>query len=75
MLVAVIIGCYLLGCLYAYRNIRAIIRYKRGEDWLLLEKIVSITISLFSWGMVIGIIVLFFLNSFNKIDLDKKCKW
>lgn len=73
MVIAVIVG-YALGFVLCYRQIRRIVYYKNGGDWLLLEKLVAIVLCLFSWAMLASIIL---LKSplLKNIDLDKKCKW
>lgn len=71
MLIAIISVLYILGYIISYRYIRKVIRNHHDDDWVLIEKITTITISLFSWISIIAIITFVLCD----LDLDKKCKW
>ncbi len=75
MVLLLLIAVYLLGYACAYLCFRSLIKAKYNRNWLLLEKIIVITLSLFSW---VGILVFAFIiiaGFIFKIDLDKQCKW
>lgn len=71
MVISLITALYVLGFVFSYRILRRIIRTHNENDWIVIEKMATIAISLFSWLSIISIITILLFQ----IDLDKKCKW
>lgn len=75
MVLLLLIAVYLLGYVCAYTAFRSLIRTKFNRHWLLMEKIIVITISLFSWVGILAFAFIIISGFIFKIDLDKQCKW
>lgn len=70
-----IIGFYILGYSLCYFWFRAIIRERKQGPWILMEKIIAITLSALSWTAIAGALLLLLFGQIFKIDFDKECKW
>lgn len=64
-----------MGYALSYLYLRAVVRAKHDRDWILIEKLVVIAISLYSWVVVFALALVFIFGSLIKIDFDKKVKW
>ena len=75
MLLAIIIVAYIIGYALSYLYLRAVVRSKHNRNWLLIEKLNVMTLSLFSWVIVCMCAMLLILGPLIKIDFDKEVKW
>lgn len=75
MVTLLLIAVYLLGYVCAYLSYRSLIKSKHNRDWLLIEKIVVIALSLFSWPGLLTFAFIIIAGFTFRIDLDKQCKW
>lgn len=73
--VSVIVTLYALGFIICYFLLREKAKdFNRGE-WVLVNKLIVIFLSLLSWFMISVYLVVILLSNTNIIDPDKKCKW
>ncbi len=64
-----------MGYALSYLYLRAVVRAKHDRDWILLEKLVVVVLSVFSWVIVFALALVFIFGPLIKIDFDKKVKW
>lgn len=64
-----------MGYITCYFAFKAIVRIKHNRGWLLMEKIVVIALSLFSWLGVLAFAFLLIAGFIFRIDFDKEAKW
>jgi hypothetical protein len=75
MVMLLLMAVYLMGYVFSYMCYRSMIRTKFNRNWLLLEKIIAIALSLFSWAGLITFGLIIITGLTFRIDLDKQCKW
>lgn len=75
MLIAVIIALYILGCALTYLYFRKLTRRKFNRDWLLIERIIVIGLSLFSWLAIIAFLIFVSTIIIADVNPDKEVKW
>lgn len=66
---------YLLGIPLCYIIFRAMIYNRNGGEWVVMEKIITVIMSLGSWATILLYLLFIAAIHINLIDPDKKCKW